>query len=117
MRAIAVIPGRREVTLLDHAAAELRGPRDVLVRTLLCGVCGTDREICSFAYGTPPPGDSHLVLGHEAIGEVVAVGGEVSTLGAGDLVVPSVRRPCPHARCQPCREARQDFCATGDFVE
>jgi glucose 1-dehydrogenase len=117
MRAVAVLPARRELTLLDLPTPELHGPHDVLVRTLLVGVCGTDREICSFAYGTPPSGEAHLVLGHEAIGRVVAVGAEVSTLKPGDRVVPSVRRPCPHPRCQPCREGRQDFCATGDFVE
>src|SRR5207247_1808942 len=35
----------------------------------------------------------------------------------GDLVVPSVRRPCRHAHCLACREDKQDFCYTGDFTE
>ena len=29
----------------------------------------------------------------------------------------TVRRPCPHERCTPCRHGRQDFCITGDFTE
>jgi threonine dehydrogenase-like Zn-dependent dehydrogenase len=45
------------------------------------------------------------------------VGRNVRGLKPGDLVVPSVRRPCPHAYCQPCRAELQDFCATGDFTE
>jgi len=117
MKAIAVLPEEREVALVEHTEPGPLAGREVLVRTLLCGVCGTDREICTFAYGTPPADERYLVLGHEAIGEVLAVGNEVADLRPGDLVVPSVRRPCPHLRCQPCREARQDFCATGDFTE
>jgi threonine dehydrogenase-like Zn-dependent dehydrogenase len=35
----------------------------------------------------------------------------------GDLVVPMVRRPCPHAHCLACRNERQDFCFTGDITE
>lgn len=117
MKAVGVFPGRKEVGLLAHNAPELTSPSSVKIRTLEVGICGTDREICSFAYGTPPDGADYLVLGHEALGEVVEVASGVSGLKAGDLVVPSVRRPCPHHTCNPCRDDRQDFCFTGDFTE
>jgi threonine dehydrogenase-like Zn-dependent dehydrogenase len=81
------------------------------------GICGTDREICAFQYGTPPAGESRLVIGHESLGEVVEVGPAVTRLAPGDLVIPMVRRPCPHAECMACRAGRQDFCFTGDFSE
>ena len=38
------------------------------------------------------------------------VGSGVSRVKTGDLVVPSVRWPCPHARCLPCRSGGQGFC-------
>jgi threonine dehydrogenase-like Zn-dependent dehydrogenase len=57
------------------------------------------------------------VLGHESLGEVIEVGSDVSQFKPGDLVVPSVRRPCRHADCLACREDKQDFCYTGDFTE
>jgi glucose 1-dehydrogenase len=57
------------------------------------------------------------VLGHESLGEVVEVGSNVRHLKRGDLVVPSVRRPCGDPNCQPCRQDLQDFCATGQFTE
>jgi len=117
MRAVGVIPGRREVALLDHAMPRVSAPTQLKIRTIEVGICGTDREICSFAYGTPPDGSDYLVLGHEALGEVVEVGAGVTTFKTGDLVVPTVRRPCPHDHCPSCREARQDFCFTGDFTE
>ena len=81
------------------------------------GICGTDKEIASFQYGTPPDGSEYLVIGHESLGEIVEVGPEVSKLKQGDLVVATVRRPCNHPECMACRQGRQDFCYTGDFTE
>jgi glucose 1-dehydrogenase len=117
MKAIAVFPGTHEVRLIDQEAPRLASATDVKLRMLEVGVCGTDREICAFQYGTPPPGSDHLVIGHESLGEVVEVGPGVSRLKRGDLVVPMVRRPCSHAECVACRAGRQDFCFTGDFSE
>jgi threonine dehydrogenase-like Zn-dependent dehydrogenase len=117
MRAVAVVPERREVVVVSEEPPRLASPTDVRLRMLEVGVCGTDREICAFEYGTPPPGSAHLVIGHESLGEVVDVGAGVSRVRPGDLVVPMVRRPCPHTTCVACRAGRQDFCFTGDFAE
>ncbi|HXJ58729.1 MAG TPA: glucose 1-dehydrogenase [Verrucomicrobiae bacterium] len=117
MRAVGVIPARREVALLQHGWPRINAPTEMRIRTIEVGICGTDREICSFAYGTPPEGCEYLVLGHEALGEVLETGPEVQGFKPGDLVVPTVRRPCPHEHCPSCRDARQDFCFTGDFTE
>lgn len=117
MKAIAVFPGRREVNLIEHAAPRVSSPTQVKLRMLEAGVCGTDKEISAFQYGTPPKGSDHLVIGHESLGEVVEIGPSVSRVKVGDLVVPMVRHPCPHATCMACRSERQDFCFTGDFKE
>lgn len=117
MRAVGVIPSRREVALLRHKTPTIGAPTEVKVRTIEVGICGTDREICTFAYGTPPDDSEYLVLGHEALGEIVEAGPGVTRFRTGDLVVPTVRRPCPHDHCTSCRDARQDFCFTGDFTE
>ena len=117
MKAVAVNPTKRSVGLVDIPEPRLTTPTQVLLRVLEVGVCGTDREIVRFDYGTPPPGSEFLVIGHECLAEVAALGEEVSRGAKGDLVVPMVRRPCAHAGCAPCRAGRQDFCATGDFTE
>jgi glucose 1-dehydrogenase len=117
VRAVAVYPATRQVALADQEPPAPSSPTDVLIRILDVGICGTDKEICAFEYGAPPPGSDHLVIGHEALGEVVEVGPAVQRLKRGDLVVPMVRRPCEHAECLACREGRQDFCYTGDFTE
>jgi threonine dehydrogenase-like Zn-dependent dehydrogenase len=117
MRAVAVFPGRRELRVVEVPPPILKGERDVLVRVREVGICGTDREICEFVYGTPPRGRDALILGHEALGEVVELGPSVGTLKRGDLVAMTVRRPCAESSCMACRAAREDFCATGLFRE
>lgn len=117
MQAIGVYLGRRKLEILDHSEPEIHRDDAVKVRCLEVGVCRTDREICSFVYGEPPSGSDYLILGHESLGEVVEVGTAVQNLKAGDLVVPSVRRPCGRLACRPCRDGLQDFCSTGEFVE
>ncbi|MBI4657462.1 MAG: glucose 1-dehydrogenase [Verrucomicrobia bacterium] len=117
MRAVGVIPSKKEICLVEHAAPQIAGAYDIKVKSLDVGICGTDKEICAFFYGSPPHGSEYLVLGHESLGQVVEVGSGVSVFQPGDLVVPSVRRPCPHHHCLPCQRGFQDFCFTGDFTE
>ena len=117
MKAVAVFPAMQQTRLIDCPEPRIASPSEVKLRMLEVGVCGTDREITSFQYGTPPSGEDHLVIGHESLGEVAEIGSAVSRLKPGDLVVTMVRRPCPHATCKACRAGRQDFCYTGDFSE
>jgi threonine dehydrogenase-like Zn-dependent dehydrogenase len=117
MKSIAVFPKSRELRLVEEPEPRLETPTQVRLRMLDVGVCGTDREICAFEYGTPPPARDYLVLGHESLGEIAEIGAGVTGLRPGDLVVPMVRRPCPHDHCTACRGGRQDFCFTGDYRE
>jgi threonine dehydrogenase-like Zn-dependent dehydrogenase len=117
MRAVAVFPEERQLRMIDVPAPKPSGRRDVTIRVREVGICGTDREIGDFHFGTPPPGKERLVLGHEALGEVVEVGSAVRTLKPGDLVAMTVRRPCDDDACVACRAGRADFCITGTFHE
>ncbi|HLL16355.1 MAG TPA: glucose 1-dehydrogenase [Pyrinomonadaceae bacterium] len=117
MKAVAVFPEAKEIKIVEHEEPRLSSPTEVKLRVLEVGVCGTDKEICAFEYGTPPAGSPYLLLGHESLSEVVETGEGVERLKRGDLVVASVRRPCPHETCAACRMGRQDFCFTGDFTE
>ncbi|MBI2997329.1 MAG: glucose 1-dehydrogenase [Deltaproteobacteria bacterium] len=117
MKAVAVFPEKHEVREIDHPAPMITTPTQVKLRMLEIGVCGTDKEISAFQYGTPPKGSDYLVIGHESLGEAIEIGAAVTRVKMGDLVVPMVRRPCPHDTCVACRSGRQDFCFTGDFKE
>src|SRR5215470_9439262 len=74
MRAVVVVPQEKSVRLVERSVPHRPRGSEVLLRTVEVGICGTDREICSFEYGTPPPGATELVLGHEALTEVVETG-------------------------------------------
>lgn len=97
MKAIAVYPGKpgsvhlREIPL--PRLEEIAAGRGVLVKVLRVGVDGTDREIVAAEYGAAPAGCDFLVLGHESLGRVEAVGANVREFAPGDYVVASVRRP------------------------
>ena len=97
MKAIAVIPGKaNSIHLREVPKPELDaipGGRGVLVKIMHVGVDGTDKEIHAAEYGTSPPGDDFLILGHESFGRVEAAGPNVIELKPGDYVVASVRRP------------------------
>ena len=54
MKAVAVFPGSREIKIIEQEAPRLCEPDQVLMRMLDVGICGTDKEICSFEYGTAP---------------------------------------------------------------
>jgi threonine dehydrogenase-like Zn-dependent dehydrogenase len=117
MRAMVVNVEQRSIRIVLRQ--EPRRPRgtEVLLRPIEVGICGTDREIFAFEHGAPPPGSPELVLGHEALAEIVEVGPDVVWARAGDLVVPMVRRPCPNPRCTACRAEKPEYCATGEFSE
>lgn len=117
MRAVALFPGDRTMRIVDHPEPQLQADTDVLVQILDVGVCGTDREIARFEYGSPPPGSPYLVIGHESLGRVLETGRAVTGVKPGDLVVTTVRRPCGRPECRACSKGRQDFCFTGDFTE
>ena len=116
MRAVTLDYQTRSLQQRDVPEPTIATPNQVLFRVLEAGVCGTDRELANFQFGAPPKGEQFLILGHEALGEVVAVGGEVTTLKPGDLVVPTVRRACVPA-CVSCGRNRRDLCITGNYKE
>src|SRR5690349_16437226 len=87
MRAVAVFPGEREVRIIERDEPRVRDPFDVKLRMLEVGVCGTDKELCHFTFGTPPPGSDHFILGHESLAEVVETSSADTGLEPGDLVV------------------------------
>lgn len=111
MRALLLDYEERRVRLgvaVEPPAGEVR------LRVLECGTCGTDRDLAAFAFGAPPAGESHLILGHEAVAEVAH--SSVPTLTPGTIVVPAVRRGCP-GPCLSCARGRRDLCLTGNYQE
>jgi D-arabinose 1-dehydrogenase-like Zn-dependent alcohol dehydrogenase len=99
MKAAVVSEANAPWVLEDRPVPEY-GPNDVLVRIHACGICGTDVWM---ANGTLSFHEFPLILGHEGVGEVVAVGAGVTTRKVGDRVgIPMVQKTC--GVCDFCRQ-------------
>ncbi|WP_342513553.1 zinc-binding dehydrogenase [Sporosarcina sp. FSL K6-1522] len=61
--------------------------KQAMVRTVSCGICGTDATLIKQSFKGFDSASYPLTLGHEGVGEVVEVGDEVTSFEVGDLVV------------------------------
>ena len=77
------------------------GHGEALLKTRACGICSGDVMPWYIEKKAP------LVLGHEPAGEIVEVGGEVTSFKPGDRVFVH-----HHAPCFTCR-----YCKRGDYVQ
>ncbi len=81
---------------------------EVLVKIDYVGICGSDIHYYETGrignYVVEPP----FVLGHEAAGEVVALGEGVTSLNIGDRVALEPGKTCGH--CRYCREGEYNLC-------
>ncbi len=115
MKALAVVPGMPGSRIVQRPEPSLTSPRQVKLRIVRVGICGTDREEAGGGRALLPSGATDLVIGHEMFGRVVEIGKEVTRVTTGDYAVFTVRRPC--GRCTPCTMFRPDMCRTGDYRE
>jgi threonine dehydrogenase-like Zn-dependent dehydrogenase len=115
MRALTVAPGQANSAKVEDVPEPPKSDGAVLVRALALGVCGTDREIVSGAYGWAPPGQKRLVIGHESLGKVQEAPAD-SGFKPGDLVAGIVRRPDP-VPCPCCAVGEWDMCRNGRYTE
>lgn len=86
----------------------IKDPGDVIVRVDVVTICGTDLHIVKGDLPEVVPG---RVLGHEAVGTVVEIGGDVRSVRPGDRVLVSCISSC--GRCRFCRESRYGQCRGG----
>jgi threonine dehydrogenase-like Zn-dependent dehydrogenase len=115
LKALAVTPGRADTAAVIDVLEPPPEDGSILVASRLLGICGTDREIAFDGYGSPPPGEERLIIGHESFGEVIEAP-EGSGFASGDLVVGVVRRPDP-LPCPACAADEWDMCLTDRFTE
>ena len=106
MRA-TVMYGAGDVRVEDVPDARLIEPTDALVRVTRAAICGSDL----WPYKSMPHDDAGRRMGHEFIGVVEAVGSDVATIKAGDLVVSPFL--WSDGSCVFCREGLQSECLHG----
>ena len=103
---VPIFAGAGQINYEQRPTPQLGAPDDALIRIEACGICGTDLNILA----TPPahkatPG---IVIGHEGVGIVAAVGPAVRGLQVGDRVVIANRLTC--GKCAYCRRGLDNQC-------
>jgi 2-desacetyl-2-hydroxyethyl bacteriochlorophyllide A dehydrogenase len=99
----AIFKGIENIEVEEFPDPE-EGPDDVVVKVHACGICGSDLH--TYLHGAfVQPGQ---VMGHEFVGEVVHVGGNVDGIALGDRVTASPIVPC--MQCARCKEGRYNLC-------
>ena len=83
---------------------KLLEPRDALVRPIAVARCDLDPAIAIGLYPMPAP----FVMGHEMVGEVVAVGEAISNVRLGDKVIVPFQLSC--MTCAPCLRGHTNAC-------
>jgi threonine dehydrogenase-like Zn-dependent dehydrogenase len=101
--------GAGDVRIENVPDARISEPSDVLLRVTHACICGSDL----WPYNQLEPSETGQRMGHEFIGIAEAVGSDVRTVKAGDLVV------APFAwsdgTCMFCREGLQTSCLHGGW--
>ena len=102
--------GPRRMELQD-APEPVPGPGEVVFETEAAAICGSDLH--GFREASPrriPP----LVMGHEGVGTIAAVGEGADPARIGERVVLRPILAC--GGCEPCREGRPNLCRNGRLV-
>src|SRR5215510_1975183 len=101
--ALAVAPKKP----LEIEMVDLEGPKqgEILVEIKATGICHTDEFTWS---GADPEGLFPAILGHEGAGVVLEVGPGVTSVAAGDHVIPLYTPEC--GVCKSCRSGKTNLC-------
>jgi threonine dehydrogenase-like Zn-dependent dehydrogenase len=99
--------GKRDVRVDDVPDPKLEQPTDAIVRITSSGICGSDLHLYEVLSPFMEEGD---VLGHEPMGIVEEVGGEVTNISPGDRVVMPFQIACGH--CFMCDQGLHTQCET-----
>lgn len=101
-----VYNGPCDVQVKDMPDATIEKPTDVLVRITTTNICGSDLHM----YEGRTAMESGRILGHENMGEVIAVGKAVDRVKVGDMVCLPFNIGCGF--CENCERGLTGFCLT-----
>ncbi len=101
---------KRTVAVEDVVEPRIESPGDVVVRNELTAICGSDLHVYHQRETGIEPG---TVMGHEFLGRVAEVGGDVRSFKEGDRVVAPFTTNCGH--CFYCQQGLTCRCSQGQL--
>ena len=107
MRA-AFLHNAGDIRLEEVPLPALDGADEALVQIKAVGICGSDLHYFEHGRIGPYVVEQPLILGHEAAGEIVEVGEQVTGIEPGDRVAIEPGRTC--RRCEFCKSGRYNLC-------
>jgi threonine 3-dehydrogenase len=113
MKALVKSKAERGLWLEDIAEPAI-GINDVLIRVRYTGICGTDVHIYEWDEWAQGTIKVPMTIGHEFVGEIVAVGSNVNDFFPGDIVSGEGHVVC--GRCRNCLAGRRHLCAHTEGV-
>ncbi len=113
MKALVKSKAERGLWLEDIAEPAI-GINDVLIRVRYTGICGTDVHIYEWDEWAQKTIPVPMAIGHEFVGEIVAVGSNVNDFFPGDIVSGEGHVVC--GRCRNCLAGRRHLCASTEGV-
>ena len=108
MKALSKLKSEVGIWMTDVPAPEL-GHNDLLIKIRKTAICGTDMHIYNWDEWAQKTIPVPMVVGHEYVGEVVAVGQEVRGFAIGDRVSGEGHITCGH--CRNCAVPAAPTCA------
>ncbi len=93
---------------LDQVPVPQYGINDVFIKVLRTGICGTDLHIYNWDEWSQKTIPVPMVVGHEFVGEIVAVGSNVTDFHIGEIVSGEGHVVC--GRCRNCLAGRRHLC-------
>jgi len=106
-----VYQGQGHFSLENVPEPKMRRKDDIIVRNLVCSICGTDVHMAAPDYAKDMRG---RIFGHEIVGEVVEKGPDVCGLENGDRVVVNPNYYC--GNCEMCRTGLQNHCTEMELM-
>ncbi|MEX9213598.1 L-threonine 3-dehydrogenase [Providencia rettgeri] len=107
MKALSKLKAEPGIWMTDVPKPEL-GHNDVMIKIRKTAICGTDVHIYNWDEWSQKTIPVPMVVGHEYIGEIVAIGQEVKGFKIGDRVSGEGHITCGH--CRNCRGGRTHLC-------
>jgi threonine 3-dehydrogenase len=93
---------------LDQVPVPTYGINDVMIKVLRTGICGTDLHIYKWDEWARKTIPVPMAVGHEFVGEIVAVGSNVTDFHVGEIVSGEGHVVC--GRCRNCLAGRRHLC-------